>query len=175
MKSSKILLVISLFILILVVSACKQQLDFTEEGPFIILTFQPAGPDDYRNLFPHNYSIDENGTLTLYTESKGKLKVGNDAPVLKKQLSDEEIEKLKHLIHANNFWNLEEDLSEDSQDGNFIYISVYLTDQSKTVGGLNPLEPRFIEITDYITSLVDDEEYTFWVNEIKNYIYELNP
>lgn len=44
-------------------------------------------------------------------------------------------------------------------DGNYHYITVNLTDKTKTVGGLNPNEPRFALIEEAVFDLVSDEKY----------------
>lgn len=157
------------------IASCSQKTNYETDGPFIIATYSPAGPDDFRNMFSHIVSIRDNGTLQLYTEPTKTLKIGNDAPVHESQLKKEEIEKIKELIEKNKFWKFKEDLSIDSQDGVFLYITVNLIDQSQKVGGLNPNDPKFIEIFDYVFDLIDDEDYGVWNEEIADYIIKMNP
>jgi len=171
---------IYLFIFMILLSAlvvgCSTKTNYETDGPFIIFSHSPAGPDEYRNMFARNYSITENGKLTLYTESEDRIKIGDDAPVYEAQLQKSEVEKLKQLIEKNKFWNLQEDVSDDnSVDGSFLSITVNLTDQSKTVGGLNPNDSKFTEIADYIFNLIDVEDYRQWEEEIMNYIFKMNP
>ncbi|MCJ7842812.1 hypothetical protein MUB24_18390 [Lederbergia sp. NSJ-179] len=128
-------------------TSCSQKTNDETDEPFIIVTFSLAGSDDVRNMFPRNYSIFENGKLVLYTEPERKLKIGRGAPVYETQLRKEEVEKLKQLIEQIIFGYLSD---HGSVDGRFLYIPVNLTDESKKVGGLNPNDPKFIEIADYV-------------------------
>lgn len=164
------------FIFILLLVACSREMNFQTEGAFVILTIQQAGPDDFRNMFSKNYALDREGILTLYAQGDDRLKVGEDAPVFSKQLTKEEIEEIQKLIQKNRIWQLEEELSNEySVDGSFIYITIKQTEQAKTVGGLNPDDPGFLEVVDFITGLVNDKEYSTWENAITDYIYNMNP
>ncbi|SDZ09605.1 hypothetical protein SAMN05421736_10658 [Evansella caseinilytica] len=163
-------------ILLLVMTGCNETTNYEADGPFIVVTSSPAGEDDFRNLFSRNYAIYENGKLIVYTEPESKLKVGDDAPVYESQLKEEEVDQLKQLIEKNKFWKFHEDLSDnDTQDGSFLYVTIHLTDQSKTVGGLNPNNPKFIEIADYVFDLISDDDDELWEEEITDHIFKMNP
>ena len=171
----KLGLFVSIMLFIGFIAGCSQKTNYATDGPFVLFTYSPAGPDDFRNMYSHNYALYENGKLVLYTEPGNKLKIGDDAPVLEIQVPKDDVVKVKQLIEQNKFWKFKKDVSTESQDGVFLYLTVNLTDESKTVGGLNPSEPKFIEITDFISSLVTKEERKSWNEEIKDHIYELNP
>lgn len=157
-------------------ASCSQKTNYETEKPFIVVTTSPAGEGDYRNFFTRNYSIYSSGKLILYTKANEKLNIDDDAPVFETQLESEKIEKLKKLIEKNKFWKLEEDQSDnDSADGTFHYITINLTDQSKTVGGLNPNNPNFTGISDYVIHLVRDEDYKIWEKTKQDYILKRNP
>src|SRR5699024_982114 len=140
--------------------------------PFIIASWSPAGPDHILNFYPRKVSISNDGTLRMFTEQTKNIKIGDDAPIVEKQLDTSEVEKVKELIEKNKYWKLNENLDSDSLDGSYSYITVNLTDQTKTVGGLNPIEPRFEEIFDYVFDLVGSNN---WSEEIKEHILEMNP
>ncbi|MFA8438385.1 hypothetical protein [Pueribacillus sp. YX66] len=167
---------LAILFLFMLMSGCSQKTNYETDGPFIIVKTAPAGPDDVRNLFTEHYAIEENGMLTLYTEATNRIKLGNDAPVLKIKLSDKEVEKVKELIRKNKFWNFKEDLSNlDVSDGYSLYITVNLTDESKTVGGWNPDKPEFTEIANYVMNLASGEKRRAWLKEIQNHILKMNP
>lgn len=44
------------------------------------MTYSPAGPDDYRNMYSVNYALYEDGTFILYTEKDKRLIISEDAP-----------------------------------------------------------------------------------------------
>lgn len=95
--------VLILLFLILVLVSCAEKMNYATDKPFIVVTYSPAGPDEYRNLFPRHYSVYEDGRLTLSTSPKKGLNIGEDAPVYEKHLKTEEIENLKSLIEENHF------------------------------------------------------------------------
>src|SRR5699024_6423539 len=145
-------------------------------GPFIVVTTSPGGEEEYREFFPRNFSVYDNGQLVLHTEPTDNIKVGKNAPKYETELNKNEIEKIKQLIDENNFWRFREDLSDDnSLDGSSIYITVNLTDDSKTVGGLNTNYSRFLEIADYVFDLVSDKDYRVWYEQITDHIHKINP
>lgn len=171
----KLGLFVSIIFFIGFTASCSQKTNYATDGPFVVFTYSPAGPDEFRNMYSRNYALYENGKLILYTEPENKLKIGDNAPVSESQLTSDEVAEAKQLIEQNKFWKFKEDVSTESQDGVFLYLTVNLTDESKTVGGLNPSEPKFIEITDYISNLVTKEERKAWNKEIKDHIYKMNP
>lgn len=167
-----------LFILLIiaVMASCNKEFDYETEEPFIVVTSSPLGPDDFRNLYSSNYAIYDNGKLMLYTEPADDRKISDDAPMYETQIKQEEVEALKQLIEKNKFWELKEDLSNlDVMDGSSLYMTVNLTDESRTVGGQNPDDPKFTEVTDYVVDLVNDEDYKVWNENIKEHIFKLNP
>lgn len=168
------LVLLMLFTLIL--AGCSEEYNYETEGPFIIVTTSPAGPDDYRNFFPRNISIHSDGTLRIYTESFGELIIGKDAPIFVTQLEEEQVETIKELIEKHNFLKLEENLEDPAvMDGGYEYITVVLSDTSKKVGGLNPNHEALSEIIDYVYELVDNDSYNYWRQQVKEYIYERYP
>jgi len=158
------------------IASCSQKKNYDTEGPFIVVTSSPGGEEEYREFFPRNFSVYDNGQLVLHTEPTDNIKVGNNAPIYETELNKEEVEKIKKLIGENNFWRFREDLSDDnSLDASYIYITVNLTDESKTVGGLNPNFPNFLELADYVFDLVSDKDYRLWYKEITDHIHKINP
>ena len=173
-RKTSLFLCCLLFILLLI--GCTKKYDYATDGPFIITSWYPAGADDYRNMYDKNISIDHDGNLVLYTTAKDdQLRIGNNAPVLEIQLDDNQVNRVKDIILEQKFWRLPEDVSTPSEDGSFSYITVNLTDKTKKVGGLNTDDLQFIEIRKYILSLVDDDDFKRWTEDIEAHIAELNP
>lgn len=164
------------FVLLLVFIGGCQQINYETNGPFVIATSSPAGPEEYRNMYSSNVAVTNDGEVTLYTEAKDGLEIGDDAPVFETKISKNEVAKLKALIKRNKFWKLKDDISDDdSVDGGFLYITVNASDESKRVGGLNPYDPNFLELHDYIFDLISNEDFGNWREEIQRHIYEMNP
>lgn len=157
------------------IAGCTTTYDYTTDGPFVISSNYSAGPDDYRNMYPTHISIDHHGNLLLYTSGKNRLTIGDDAPIFKMQLSEEQVNDVKRVIQEQKFWELPEDVSTPSEDGAFSYVTVHLSSQVKKVGGLNPNDPQFLEIRKFISQLIDDDDYRKWKEDIEEHIWERNP
>ncbi len=169
-------LVISILFLILT-SGCSKKLDYdyATDEPFIVVSSSIAGPDIARNFYPTNISLYDNGKLVLHTESTKDIFIGEDAPVVELEVEKSEVDSIKRLMKKNGLWELGDVSDNDSVDGSFLYITVNLIDESKTVGGLNPNNDSFNEIFDSVSDLVDSEDYRLWHEEINDYIIEKNP
>ena len=170
------ILLVSFFSII--VSCQQQKGNYESDGPFIVATDYIGGAIHYLDAFPNIYAIEESGKLTLYSETEPahKLTIGEDAPIYELDLSDEEIDYIKALVEKSDFWELDEYLPDDrALDADSHYVTVHLTDESKTVGGYSPADSEFREISNYISNLVDDEDYKQWREEMKEHILELNP
>lgn len=162
----------------IIVSCQQQKGNYESDGPFIVVTDYIGGEIHVLDSFPSIYAIELSGKLRLYSEIEAnhKLTFDDDAPTYELDLSKEEIEYLKSLIEKNNFWKLDEHLPDDGAlDSGSHYVTVHLTDESKTVGGYSPADPAFREISSYVSNLVDYDDYKKWREEMKEHISSLNP
>lgn len=156
--------------------ACDQKLDYATEGPFVVATHTPAGPEHILNMYTTFYIIDLAGNLTVSTEETNDITLGDDAPVLEMKVDEQKVEQLQSIIEKNNFWEMPENVEDRSiLDGESQYVTVHLEDESKKVGGLNPSHEDFLDISDYMFRLVDSDKYATWKEEIEAHIYEMNP
>jgi len=173
-QKTKFLLYFLFCFITLFLVGCMKSYDFATEEPFIIVTISPAGPDDYRNLYSENIAIDNDGNLSLYTNESKNLIIKEDAPVFQMQLNEKEVNQVKDVIKEEKFLSLKEDVTTPSEDGTFSYITVNFQDTSKEVGGLNPDDPQFMEIRNYVFDLIEDEDKKEWRKEIEEHIWDLN-
>src|SRR5690625_848844 len=173
-QKTKFLLCFLFCFLTLFLVGCMKNYDFATEEPFIIVTISPAGPDDYRNLYSENISIDNDGNLLLYTEESKDRIITEDAPVFQIQLNEKEENHVKDVIKEEKFLSVKKDVTTPSEDGTFSYITVNFQDTSKKVGGLNPDHPQFMEIRNYVFDLIEDEDKQEWRKEIEEHIWDLN-
>ncbi len=69
-------------------------------------------------------------------------------------------------------WKLNESI--DHADGKrYVHsITVQLTEEAKTVSGLDPIHKRFVTMRDRIIQLIDDADYEQWTNHINTYLLE---
>lgn len=161
------------------IAGCNQKkTNYETEGPFIEVTGYKGGEINDLESFPRIHAVYESGKLKLYSEMEPdrKIVIGDDAPVYEQDISDEDVEQIKTLIEKNNFWKLDEYLPDDGAlDADSRYITVHLTDESKTVGGYSPAHSGFSEISRYVSGLVDYEDYKQWADEMEEHIQEMNP
>lgn len=174
----RILLLFTIFPLTtLLLVSCQQALDFAEEEPFVIVTTNYGGENTIEHFYPRNLSIDAEGNVTLYSEAYSEIVMGDDAPTVETTISESEVKHIQEMIEEYDFWKQDEDIGDhNSNDGTNIKMTVNLTDDSKTVGGYNPLDEEFNELTHYIYyEYIDAYEHSDWEEEIKEHIIEMNP
>lgn len=166
-----------LFILLLsfFLIGCSDKTNYTTDEPFIIVTYLPARLDDYRNTYPVNYALYEDGAFLMYTDEDDRLIINDDAPKYETKLNDYRVGKVKEMIQENKIWKLPRDISVDSEDGAFYSMTVNLTDKSKTVSGLNPDNESFFDIVNYMRNLGDKADRNDWFDDIEEYIWKNNP
>lgn len=166
--------IIGLIVLMIVLVGCGERTDYETEGPFVVMTYAPAGPDHVLNLYARHISIDENGILTIYTEPTETIELGEDPPIAQIEISEEEVNRVKELIERSSFSDFEADISDmEVMDGSSVHITVHWSGESKRVGGWNPSDPAFTEIADYIFELASDE-IGEWEDEIEAHIEKMN-
>ena len=166
-----------LFICVITIglSGCSKDIDFTEEGPFIILTSYPGGENYYVDFYPRNIAVHEDGTLHIYTEATEDIIVEDDAPTVEIKLTNKEVQHIKETIQDNRFFRLPKDVSDPHvMDGPMQYITVHADTESKEVGGEWPVNENFQAIRKEVLDHVQ-KEYDDWLDEIDDYIYEKNP
>lgn len=161
--------------MIIGISGCSKEIDFTEEGPFITLTSYPGGENYYVDFYPRHIAVHQDGTLRVYTEATEEIIVEDDAPTVEVKLTDKEVQDIKDTIQDNRFFSLPKDVSDpDVMDGPMQYITVHADTESKEVGGEWPVNEKFQAIREDVLDHVL-EEYNDWLEEIDDYIYEKNP
>lgn len=169
-----VIALLSTFLLFSCTFSNKRTLQFATEGPFITAAIAPAGPDDYRNLIKKTIAIEQNGTFTLSPSANKQVKLGENPPTLTGKLTEEEVENIKHLLNEQNVWHLPDDISTESEDGTFLYLSIYLEDEEKQIRGLNPDHEDFLTVHRYLFDLIDDVEYRKWSQEVSEHVWEMN-
>jgi len=167
--------IIPIFVIISILSGCHKSIDFVEDEPFILLTNKKGGENYYVDFYPKNIAVYSDGTIWIYTERTEDIIVEDDAPEVHVQITDEEVEEIQKTIEKNNFFQLEEDLSDPGvMDGPSQYVTVYAKTESKRVGGEWPIDENFQAIREVVLDHVR-EEYDQWLDDIEEYIYEVNP
>lgn len=168
------------FIGCLLLVGCKQKIEFAEEGPIVKLQLYSASAEYYLDHFPTYITVTNDGVVTLFTEEvvsrngEIEISIGEDVPVVEKQISMDELERLKNTIQSNTFFSLDENITDyQTMDGSVSRVTVYAKDKEKTVGGENSVNDRYNAIEESIFTHVKDE-YSEWRKKTKEYIYERN-
>lgn len=168
-------LLLPVMVLLPLISSCNTKTNYATDEPFIIITIQPAGEDDYRNLFSRNIALYDDGRLLLYKTKEDSEDIDTEAPFWETQLTETDTKAVKTAIEDHHFWRMPEDVSSPSEDGTFYYTTVHLTDETKTVGGLNPDHESFFAIQDMVKSKIPDNEYEDWQEKTTDYMFETHP
>lgn len=150
--------------------------NYATDEPFIIVSSSIAGPDTIINFYPTIISIDVDGNVKLYSETYNDVIIQDDAPTVETTIDASKVADIQERLEAYHFLKKSEDISDDnSVDGDFNYITLNLTDDSKTVGGLNTLDEDFLAIFNEVSSIIEKKDKAAWAEEIKQHIVEVNP
>lgn len=146
--------------------------EYKENGPFLnVILEKDTSSFPEPLLYYYNLDLDIDGNLVYSVLDEEDKKV-NDAPKLEVQLKKEELDDIQKIIE-DNFWKLKNRIS--SGDGSQTEsISIYLTEEDKTVEGDAPDHPRFIKIRDSILNSVDENDYKEWEEDVKEYMFDKN-
>lgn len=153
---------------------CTNKIDFVDEEPFVKLEVYSASSGTYLDHFPKIITVSNDGSVNVFTKDSNEMKVGEDAPTIKREISAKEVKAIKQVIEKNRFFSIPEDVTDyDVMDGVGSRITVYAQDEQRKVGGENPSNKRYNAIEEIIFDQVKDE-YDDWVNETKDYLFERN-
>ena len=169
-----------LFVMVLFLTACRKNVDFVSEVPFVQLQVYSASSGTYLDHFPKMITISNDGTVALFTEQtvsrtgKVELRVEDDAPTVEKKISAEKVKEIQEVIEKNGFLSLPTDVTDyDVMDGVGSRITVYEENQETTVGGENSSNEQYNSIEKIIFDQIRGE-YKDWVDKTKDYLFELN-
>ena len=161
-------------------SACQNEIDFVDEGVFVQLEPYSASEGTYLEHFPKIITIANDGSVRVTTKEavsrsgRVEMEVGEDAPMIEKEISQKEVEQIKRTIEKNDFLSLPKDVTDyDVMDGDGSRIYVYTKDEIRKVGGENSQNEKFLTIRRAVFRTVE-EEYEDWVEETEEYLRELN-
>lgn len=166
-------------LIIIICTSCTSKIDFVEDGPFVEMRLYSASAEYYLDHFPKVITVENDGTIRIFTEEMiddfGEVEVDVEgAPTVEKKLGALEIEDLKETIETNKFLSLPKDVTDYRvMDGSGSKITIYTTNEEKTVGGENSDNEKYNNIQRAIMEHVR-EEYNSWLEETREYIYELN-
>lgn len=162
-----------MLLLLFITVGCSDHTNYEENGPFMIVSSSSNSAEKLGEYYPVTYSVYEDGTIILSTEPlkvRGKKVDAEDPPEYETHVRVEEVKEIQSLIEKSDFWKMNEDISVESEDGGSIYVTVHLTNQSKKVGGLNPNDEDFLNIKQYVSSIVDSTDFKKWDTQVKEYL-----
>src|SRR5699024_2115638 len=147
---NKTLCGIFICVCVVLLTGCTEKYDYATDEPFIIASWSPAGPGDFRKMYNEQISINQDGKIVLYTTGNDSLEMGDNIPNYEMELDDGEVDEVKEYIKEQEFRKLPGDVSTPSEDGSFSYITVRFADETKKVVGLNPDQTQFRNIHQYV-------------------------
>lgn len=138
-----IILILTVFSCVLFGCKGNNYLNFTDD---ILVCYQTTP------VYDSEYSISKN--ITIYNNGKGVYEEetisGKYHASVEFDIDETRITSLQNIISRVNFMELDEDISTDSCDGSYKYITVYADDTNHKSGGLNPDAKRFTSLEDAI-------------------------
>src|SRR5699024_12715044 len=94
-------LVFFLVIISVIAIGCTKKINFTTDGPFIILEGGSGGENYYVEFYPKYIAVYGDGTARIYTEGGGEIIVGEEATVREVRLTEEEVYEIKEKIDVS--------------------------------------------------------------------------
>lgn len=147
---------------------------YNEGGPFLSLMIEnPIPTEYYYDQYYQEMTLDLDGNLKIiakaYEDHETEIK---EIEPLELTVSDESIAHIQHLI-KENFWKLNE--VESNYDGKFMeYMTVYLSEASKTVSGYEPDNPRYTTLKEAIFKLIPDDLLKAWDQQVLEHFDQAN-
>lgn len=123
---------------------------------FLKYSSAPAGDCQIYELYQTNIEVSSDGTARLYCDDFEE--ASSDVyPTREIKLSEEEITTLKDAIIENDILSLPKDISTESCDGSFYYLTVYTGEGKHETGGLNVDNRRFRYLEGLLYDMVEEE------------------
>src|SRR5699024_4881300 len=113
MFNKKLILSFVLFLPFFILMSCSPSYDLSTEGPIVMISTSPAGPDDYRHLISEYITVYADGTVVLSHEENPE----KDAPTFQTKINKDDTRQIEDLIRDEKFQSLDEDVSTPTEDG----------------------------------------------------------
>src|SRR5699024_3496273 len=127
--------------------------------------------DYYDEKYIEEITLNNNGYLKVVAKDQEE-KIIKDIEPLKITFDDDNIDKFQNIL-TNQFWKLNE--NESYPEGQLEEaMTVHLTDESKTVGGMEPNAERYTFIKDSLFEQIGSEHYESWQDQVFRYFDKLN-
>lgn len=123
---------------------------------FLKYTSSPAGECASYEFYDTNVEVSSDGTVKIYCDDFEEAFL-DEYPTKEIQLSEEDISDLKDAIRDNNIMSLPKDISEESCDGGYDYLTVYTEDDKHTTGGLNVDNKKFKAIEELLYGMIEED------------------
>jgi len=136
-------------------SLSRQNINFSD-GVFLKLTYSPAGERPVYEMFRTHAEFSSDGTVRFYCDGFGK-EFTEEYPEETIRLSKEDIDEIKDAIRKNDILSLRDDISSNSLDGDYYYLTVYTDKGEHRTGGLNVSNKRFLAVKDLVWDMVESE------------------
>src|SRR5699024_3427611 len=99
MFNKKLILSFILFLPVFILISCSPSYDLATEGPIVMISTSPAGPDDYRHLISEYITVYADGTVVLSHEENPE----KDAPTFQTKINKDDTRQIEDLIRDEKF------------------------------------------------------------------------
>ncbi len=162
-------------LLILIFSGCTNSKINFSKNVFLKYYYAPAGECTSYEFYHRNIEVSSDGTVKIYCDEFEETHT-NKYPTKEIQLSEEDITALKDAIMKNHIISLPKDISEDSCDGGYSYLTIYTVDGIHETGGLNVSNKKFEAVEDLLYGMVEEdaEELFYEIDSIQEQGNQIN-
>ncbi|GAA0362785.1 hypothetical protein GCM10008932_14100 [Alkalibacterium iburiense] len=146
-----------------------------ENKPYVVYEYGSYGPDLTYNLYSTHITLFKDSKGTVSTPINTSIGIDREAPrIVNFEVPAEDLEVLQVLVEASDFYSLPKDLSNvGSMDGGYTFLTIYAKGKKKRVGGSNPFDETFKNITDYLDQIVPDSVLRQFNEGIRHYQREM--
>lgn len=161
------LFLVGIALILMILTGCQNGgIDFSEDV-FLKYTSSPAGECASYEFFDTNIEVSSDGTVKIYCDDFEDI-YSEEYPIKTIHLSKEDINDLKDAIEENNIMDLRKNLSTDSCDGGYQYLTVYTDGDKHKTGGLNVSNRRFGRVESLIFDMVGED-----VRELRSEVVDI--
>lgn len=163
-------LIVSLVLVfgLVLISGCgkkKKFEGFTSGGTLVKLSKRSILQNEDYLEYTLQIEITTNGMVTIEATDFPVWYSEGDIPSSMTSITPEQIEEIKKLIEDNKiFYMRDKQGTKDASTGTEKFITVYFSNATKTVGGVNPSRREFVNVYDGIMEMIRNDVMSYEAN-----------
>lgn len=150
--------------LLLVVSGCEKKQEIAlADGVFLKVSVTVKG-DAVKTyeMYTLNIEISRDGTSRMYADNFNRWMSTEPCPEDVTKLSADEVAQIEAMIDEIDLYHMRNQIgNRDLKEGEYKEITLYTTEGAHSAGGMNPSNPEFLKLYDYMDDLFREREYLY--------------